>query len=977
VQQSNKWLFWGMGLVFAFILIQKVFIVYTDFLWYQALGQPAVFTTILRSRVFLGAVVGGLFFLWFYANLRLARKPLPEDLTLIGKRLLPTEEREQIEHFAEKALLVFAVTGALMAALVASGKWREWLQFTHMVPFGQADAIFGRDAGFYVFRLSFLNYVWQSLFYALVITFVASVVVHIYQEAIRLVGNQVHATAHARFHCLSLLGLALLTKAYMYRLAQYGLLYSTGGEAFSGPSYADVHGRIPVMYGLMVLAVAAALVMFVSIPRKKLNLAAWALGIVLVASVIGGSIYPAALQTLVVKPNQLERERPYIANNIAASIQAYGLDQVRAERHVIREDLNWPDINRNRATVDNIRLWDHRPLETTFQQTQALRAYYRFSDVDVDRYTVEGRYRQVMLAGRELDYGGLTQPNWVSQHLLYTHGYGLCLAPVNEISGDGLPNYWVKDFPPKSSVGLDVSRPQLYYYASRHPRLIEYISPPEQPDDTVAPAAPAPAPSGPPGAPGPNDQAQRQQQAGRERPALADVSYVISNSKEWEFDYPKTSAADAKASDQDNSVTRYTGKGDVQLNSFWRRFAFFMRFRDLQILLTNSITPESRIMFNRALPERLMVFAPFLGYDPDPYLVIAKDGNLKWFCDAYTASNMYPYSWRTPWFGANYVRNSVKVVMDAYDGIPQFYVVPPRAGQKADPIIQCWRECFPGLFKDLRDLDPDLRTHVRYPQLMFRIQAEAYGRYHMKDAQTFFQKEDLWAIPPEIYGKGRREVEAYYVNMELPSEGSTKAEFLLMLPFTLAKAEEKNMVAWMAARCDGDNYGDLVVYDFPKSSLVQGPMQVESRISQDSEISQLITLWGQQQSRIIRGNLLVIPIESSLLYVEPFYLEAPNSPLPQLKLVVMAYNDKIVNAPTLGEALRKMFGGGEDKTAGSQPPPSSEVAAGTLGVKAVLQRALDLENEAQKALATGDLATYQAKQKEQAQMLQKALQTIP
>lgn len=975
--RSNKLLAWGMGIAFALIFVQKAFIMYTDLLWYQSLGQAAVFTTILGTRAALFLIVGAVFFVWIYGNLRYARKPLPANLKLIGRRLLPEEERQQVEQYADKGLLVFAIISALMAGIVASGKWREVLQFTHAVPFGETDAIFGRDLGFYVFRLSLLNYVAQSAFFGIVVAFVTSGLVHVYQEALRLVGNRIHATAQARCHLLGLLGLALLVKAYLYRLAQYGLLYSARGEEFFGPGYADLKGRLPVLFALIVVALIAAVVVFVSIKGKGYKLPVGALAVVMVLSLLGGWIYPALLQSLVVKPNQLDKEREYITHNIEATLKAYQLDNVSRSRHVVRSDLGWPAIEANRATVDNIRLWDHRPLQTTFQQMQGLRSYYHFTDVDVDRYTVQGQYRQVMLAGRQINYSGINRPTWVSQHLLYTHGYGLCLSPVNEISGEGLPRYWVKDFPVTSDVGLDVRRPQLYYYASNHPRLIEYISPPETPYETESPAS-APAEPGPGGAPQPGGPAQPAARGGkapqRRGPAVTDVSYVIVNTDEWELDYPRKEEGGA-AGEGDNATTKYQGQGDVQLSSFWRRFCFFMRYRDLKILLTESIKPDSRILFNRALPERLMTLAPIMGYDPDPYLVIAADGKLKWINDAYTATNMYPYSARIPWFGANYVRNSVKVVTDAYDGVPEFYVMALGKGQKADPIVECWRKVFPSLFKDFSAMPEDISKHLRYPQLLFRIQAEIYGKYHMTDPQTFFQKEDQWAIPPEVYAKGQRDVEAFYVNMKLPHGDGDREEFLLMQPFTLTKREDKNMVGWMAARCDQPNYGELIVYDFPKSSLIQGPMQVESRISQDPEISQLITLWGQQQSQIIRGNLLVIPIADSLLYVEPFYLEAPNSPYPQLKLIVMAYNDKIVNAPTLEGALRKLFG----RTSGA-PAPTTTVAPPTLvtpsaiggTLKQLLEQAVQLDQEAQQALARGDLAGYQAKQQQQSEVIRQA-----
>lgn len=983
--RSSKLLVYGMGLIFALILVQKAFIMYTDYLWYQSLGQAAVFTTILGSRVLLGVGVGVIFLVWLVFNLRLARRPLPGDLTLIGKRLLPNEEREQIEQYADKALLVFALTGAVMAGLVASGKWREFLQFQHMVSFGANDAIFGKDAGFYVFRLPFINYVWQSLFYAVVVAIVASTLVHIYQEAVRLVGNTIHAIPRARMHILGLLGLALLIKAYAYRLAQFNLLYSSRGEQFFGASYADIHGRLPILYVLIAVAAVAGIIMLVSTRLRSFNLPIGALAVLLVVSILGGWIYPAALQALIVKPNQLTLESPYITNNIKATLKSYGLENIKSQQHVVKMNLSPEALARNRATVQNIRLWDHRPLETTYQQTQALRGYYHFSDVDVDRYTVAGEYRQVMLAARELDYSGVGA-TWVNQHLLYTHGYGLCLSPVNEVVGDGLPNYWVKNLPVESPAGFKIDRPQLYYYASRHPRLIEYISSVEQPYEQPEAAAPA-TPAGPmpdAGAPNPAAGGQPQQSqpnpAAQQQPTPLDLPYVIVNTKAEELDYPAASSETA-GGEESNVYTRYSGKGDVQLSSFFRRFCFFMRFRDKDILFTQYLTPQSRILFNRAMPERLMALAPIMGYDPDPYLVIA-DGKLVWINDAYTATNMYPYAARTTWFGGNYVRNSVKVVTDAYDGVPTFYVMAPAPGQQPDPIVTCWRNVFPSLFTDAAQMSPVVAKHLRYPQLLFRIQAEIYAKYHMKNPQTFFQKEDMWAIPPEVYSKGRRELESYYVNMKLPSVQSDKEEFLLMLPLTMARREDKNMRAWMAARCDAPHYGELICYEFPKGALVQGPMQVESRISQDAEISQLITLWGQQQSQIIRGNLLVIPIEDSLLYVEPIYLEAPNSPLPQLKLVVLAYEDKIVNGATLDQALTRLFGesavapAAVAQAAAQAAPaaaPTPIAPANLAAVKQIIQQAVALDKQAEAALAKGDLATYQAKQREQQQLLERAL----
>lgn len=1008
--RSSKLLVYGMAAIFGFILIQKAFILYTDFLWFDAMGQGAVFSKILGTRVVLGLLVGIAFFAFLYLNVRFARRPLPDDLTLIGRRILPEEEREQIEEYADRALMTFGIIGGLMAGIVASGKWREWLQFTHGIDFGTVDPLFAKDVGFYVFKLGFVSYIWQAAYYAVVITLVVSVLVHIYQEAVRIVGNTIHAIPRARIHILSLLGIALLMKAYSYRLAQYGLLYSQRGEEFFGPSYADVHARLPVLYGLIVLAIVAGIIMFVSTRLKNLFIPAGALAGLIVVSLIGGWIYPAAVQTLVVKPTQLEKETPFIKYNIEATLEAYGLSSITIERHAVRNDLTRETIKQHWGTIENIRLWDHRPIETTFQQQQALRRYYHFADADVDRYIVNDRLRQVLLSARQLDYSRVGDA-WINRHLLYTHGFGLVMAPVNEVAGEGSPNYWIKDIPPQSSVGFEIDQAALYYYVSLQSRLIEYIHPPER-DTSPDAAAPGAQPGGPPGEPQAQPPTQQQPASSQQispeqqRQAIsrAEPPFVIVNTKARELHYPRAGeeAFDDTAALEDNVYTHYSGSGGVQLSNMWRRLCFAIRFRDIRILLSEYITTESRIMFNRSLPERLAVLAPFMGYDPDPYVAIINK-RLTWICDAYTVSNMYPYSARTRWFGGNYMRNSVKAVVDAYEGKPTFYVMKPSPGQRNDPVVEVWQAIFPSLFTDAATMSPDLRRHIRYPALLFRIQAEIFAEYHMRDPQVFFQKEDLWAIPPEVYAKGIREVEAYYINMKLPHLPDPEEEFLIMLPFALARAENRNMVAWMAGRCDGENYGELICYQFPKESLVYGPMMVESRISQDPEISQLITLWSQRQSRIIRGNLLVIPVGNSLLYVEPFYLEAPDFPMPQLKLVVLAYQDEVINAPSLEAAVEKLLNRLEGKEPRPTTAPRPDVlppgAPGAVvpepvpapeptpapalptptevsGAKELLQRAIELDAEAQAALSAGDLATYQAKQKERSELVNRAYEVM-
>lgn len=963
MSSSSRWLIWLFAAIAAVIVVLKGLATYAEYCWFVALGQGPVFAKIFWTRVGLGLTVGLLFFLWLLGNLRKARRPLPEGVVLVGRRLLTDEERQQVEQYLDRALLVFCIIGGLMVGLVASGRWLDWIHFRNPVPFGYTDPLFGLDASFYVFRLNMLMYMWRVIFYAFAVAFVGSVLVYFYQEAIRIVGNAVHVLPHARAHTLMLLAGALLVKAVGYRLDQFRLLFSPRGEVFYGACYADVHGRLPVMWALIALCVVGAVVCIASIRGRRFLWPGGALAVIVLVSVLGGAAYPYLVHKFVVRPNQLAMERPFIANNIQATNLAYGLTDVRNEQHSLTNQLSWADIRRNRATIENIRLWDHRPLEQTYNHKQALRAYYNFSDVDVDRYVVDGRYRQVMLASRQLDYSRIPLPRaWVKTHLKYTHGYGVCASPVNVVGPKGLPVMWVRDIPPVSVPELKIDKPALYYMASLHPRLIELIAQPEQ-----IPQAPR---SSPPEMEEVGEEPPKatKSEVARRRPSKsAQVDYVIVNTAEMELDYPRLGEGEGS-----NALTRYTGRGGAPVSGFFRRLAFAARFMDLQILLTGSIKAESRILMNRYLPDRFFALAPWILYDPDPYIVIS-DGRLKWMCDAYTVSNRFPYSQPVMRGMANYIRNSIKIVCDAYDGIPEFYVFDP-----SDPLVRCYQKVFPTLFKPIEEMPSHLRKHIRYPQLLFILQAEIYGDYHMRDPETFYQREDSWSVPREFYSQGPRPVEAYYVIMRLP--GEEREEFLLMLPLTLRGREERNMVAWMAARCDPEHYGELVVYQFPKKQLVWGPMQIEYRIDQDAQLSELFTLWGQRGSRVIRGNLLAIPIEDSMLYVEPVYLVATEtSPeeeggLPQLRLVIVALGDKLAFGKDLDEALRKLFGMAPAEVA-AEAPPAVEAPAGPPTIvagdaRALVQRAIQLDEEALSLLRKGDLAGYQRKQQEQRQVLE-------
>jgi uncharacterized membrane protein (UPF0182 family) len=534
-----------------------------------------------------------------------------------------------------------------------------------------------------------------------------------------------------------------------------------------------------------------------------------------------------------VEPNEIERERPYIDSNIKFTRLAFGLDNIEERPFETVKDLSEQDLTFNEAVVKNVRLWDYRPLQRTYEQLQALRPYYQFSEVDIDRYTIDGEVRQVMLAGRELNKDNLPAPSWVNRNLEFTHGFGIVMNPVDSVTPDGQPTFYIQDLPPVSNVSLEVTRPEIYYG--------------ELTNDTV---------------------------------------YV--GSAREEFSFP---------SGNENVYSSYEGTGGVPLDSLLKRVAFALRFSDANVLLSDDIQSETRVQFHRQVQERVRQITPFLYLDRDPYLVLTDDGRLVWIQDAYTISDRYPYSTPAP-TGLNYIRNSVKVVIDAYNGTVDYYVAYPE-----DPIIQAYEKAFPDLFRPLDAFPPELLDHIRYPQDLFDVQAQQYLAYHMKDTRVFYNQEDLWSIPNEIFDGAEQPMEPYYVYLRLREE--TEPEYLLIQPFT--PAGKQNMIAWLAARNEPEYYGQLVVYKLPKDELVFGPLQVEARIDQEPEISEQFSLWDQRGSRVIRGNTLVIPINDSFVYVEPIYLLSDTSALPELKRVIVATDTRIAMRETLGEALQALL----------------------------------------------------------------------
>jgi uncharacterized membrane protein (UPF0182 family) len=676
---------------------------------------------------------------------------------------------------------------------------------------------------------------------------IATAAVYLLYRGIEYGQRGIFLSERARRHLLILLAVLLVVKAAGYYLDSFELLYSSSGASF-GASYTDIHARLPALRILAIGALAIAALCVAQIYRQGYRPVLFAIGALIALHAIGLNVYPSLLQRLRVAPNEIVAELPFIERNIRFTRLAFGLDKVESQEFPAEENLSAEDFKRNQSTIDNIRLWDHRPLLVTYAQLQEIRPYYKFVGVDNDRYVIDGTYRQIMLSARELSHQHLQSRNWINEHLTFTHGHGVVFGPVNQVTPVGLPEFFIRDIPPVATTALKITRPEIYYGE------------------------------------------------------LAN-EYVLVQTASQELDYP--------AGDQ-NVYTKYEGRGGVAIGSLWRRLIFSAHHATFRILLSRDLTAESRILYHRRIQDRVKKIAPFIDFDEDPYLVIAPDGRLFWIVDGYTMSDRFPYSqpWRQQ--GLNYIRNPIKAVVDAYHGAVDFYL-----SDDTDPIMQSFAKIFPGLVKPMDAMPEDLRAHVRYPQDLFSIQAHTYATYHVRDPQVFFNKEDILSIPRQR-GDGREiDMEPYYTIMRLP--GESKEEFVLLLPFSPSRRD--NMRAWLAARSDGPNYGKLTALEFPKAKLIYGPKQIDARIDQDTFISQQLTLWSQAGSQVIRGSLLAIPIEKSLLYVQPLYLAASEGSLPELKRVIVAFGSQIAMEETLEQSLQRLFGAGPGKEAPRAPSP--------------------------------------------------------
>ena len=834
-----------VGLVLLALIAPSLVKFYTDWLWFGEVGYQPVFLTMLRAQGLLFVIAFAIAVAWLAANIRTAVVGIgdlrPVFTTREGLELaLPGGRQLRTLGMAVAVLL------AVIVAFYAAGNWETWLLWRNAVSFGTTDPILGRDVSFYVFSLPFLQFA-RGLAQGLVILAALAA------GALYLVSGslttgfpaRIAMSRSARRHLGLLAAAFLLILAWSAWLHRTEHLLESSGLVF-GASYADVYGRMPATFVVMAACViGAALAVLQAFSDRNWPIPA-AVGLYLAAS-IGGEIYSSMLQRFVVTPNEQARETPFIEHNISGTRRAFALDGIEERELSGDAPLSRDDIARNSATLENVRLWDHAPLLDTFGQIQEIRTYYEFASVDNDRYRIGGSPRQVMLSARELNSNNLPSRTWVNERLTYTHGYGLTLGPVNQVTSEGLPVLFVRNIPPETIPELKIDEPSIYF------------------GERV------------------ND-------------------WVIVRTNTPEFHYPRGEM---------NETTHYSGRGGVQLTSLVRKVLFALRFGSYQIVLNDGIGPESRILFNRNIRQRVATIAPFLVFDQDPYLVLA-DGRLYWIFDAYTTTGQYPYS--TPVGSVNYIRNSVKFAIDAYHGTTTAYLADPR-----DPIAATYARIFPGMFKPLADMPAAIREHVRYPEDIFAVQAQVYATYHMTQPSVYYNREDQWEIPAIDESRENRTMQPYYTIMRLP--GERDAEFIQMLPFTPRRRD--NLAAWLVARSDGEHYGRMRVFEFPKQKLVFGPRQVVARMLQDQVISPQITLWNQQGSQVIWGTLMVIPVEESLIYVRPLYLRSSGGKIPELTRVIVAYDNRIVMEKTLEEGLARLFSG----AAPPQPPAGTETRA--------------------------------------------------
>jgi uncharacterized protein len=895
-----------VGLPFLSWLVK----VWIDYLWFTDLGQKGVFLTRIGSELAIGAAFAAAAFVVFFVNMRVARRMAPRVVPAGLPEGLPEQAVIFIERLRggmgpllDRVILWGALALALLNGIGVARQWQTFRMALSGTPFGYTDPQYGKDVGFYVFSLPALSSLVDWAMGTLVLTVILTLVVHFADGAIQPWARFKGFAPHVKAHLSVLLACIVAVWGFQYWIDIYKLNFSQTGQII-GAGYTDVHAQAPAYWILIGVSALTAVTLLFNIRFKGWRLPIISASVWVVASVLLGVVWPGITQAFIVNPNEQAVEAPYIARNIDMTRKAFGLNNVKGQSFLADESLTATGVAADKQTVSNIRLWDPAVVSQSYAQLQSIRPYYEFHDVDVDRYVIDGKQQQVLISAREMNSSLLAAQSqtWVNSHLTYTHGFGLVMSPVNSADSRGLPKFIIGDIPPSTTTDLKITEPRIYF------------------GETT------------------ND-------------------YVIVDAVAKEFDYPMGEA---------NSYYQYKGKGGIPIGGFFQRLAWATHLGASEIFFSQGINSTSRVLIRRDLKTRLKTLAPWLSYEADPYPVLVK-GRILWVVDAYTTSSWFPYSEGVP--GAEsvkYMRNSVKVTVDAFDGTTTFY-----AFDKADPVLATWRKVFPTLVVDGDKIPQEVRDHFRYPQGIFEAQAEVYRTYHMTDPRVFYNKEDQWELPGERQGKT---MQPFYVLMQLP--GQSAEHFFLMQPYVPRNRD--NMIGWVAANSDPGQYGQRTVYLFPKDRVVLGPQQVSARIEQDSVISPQLSLWRQGGSSVQLGNMLVIPVKNSIVYVQPLYLQASETAIPELTRVIVAYADKVAMEPTLQGALLKVFGeqGGSASGGASQggAAGSSGSAGGTAGLapaKGDAALAQQLYRQAVAAQQAGDWATYGARLKELGTVLER------
>ena len=851
--------------IIGFSVARAVATFFTNYLWFDSVNLNSVWIKILLTK---GALVGAtslLAFIFIFTNLRLAVRATP--VMDIFESFESQDPLSRFRAWTNERFLRYRLWGSIGLSLFlgagASQLWEQVLLFLNQQSFGVTDPVFKADVSRYVFGLPlyrlFVSWGFQLVIFTsliIVLFFVATGALQLRQ------GRLPEVSSGAKAHLSVLLAFIAILKAFAYRLDSMELLYSPRGKVF-GASYTDVIAHLPALNLLILISLFGAVLLLVNIKRRGWLLPATAISLWLAVSIIVGGLVPAAIQRFRVVPDELNKELPYVENHIDYTRLAYGLDSIEEKSFAASPDLSQDDISNNKQTVDNIRLWDPTVLAETYSQLQEIRAYYALQEVDVDRYRINGELTQVMVAARELDQTNLPAVGWVNERLQYTHGFGVVFSPANNVASQGQPDFYVKGVPATTTVAeLEVEQPRIYFGESAD-----------------------------------------------------SVEYVVVNSLQDEVDYPLSTEGQSVA------YTNYSGDGGVGIGSFFRRLGFALRYSELNLLISNQLSDDSKLIMERNIVSRVKKAAPFLYTDNDPYLALI-DGNLFWIIDMYTVSDKYPYAQPADTrrinensglpVNFNYLRNSVKAIVNAYDGTMNFYVV-----DENDPIMNAYNDIFPDLFSPKSEMSSELLDHIRYPEDLFTIQSDMYRDYHMTDPRVFYADEDPWVIPSDssttprvatLRGEfteiGFKPMLPYYLLMSLP--GETDLSYLIFQPFN--PENRPNMQSFLVADADPENYGQLIDFRLPKGEFVDGPSQVATRINQDPDISQIFTLLDQQGSSVIKGNLFVVPINQSILYYQPIYLQGEQNPLPEFKFVVVVFQDRIIMSETLSEALASIFG---------------------------------------------------------------------